>query len=149
MATACSFLQSDLGGGPGRNGGALRSAASDVSLARPPFPRLCAICAERPAAVFDEIDGRRLAVCNGCISDEVPDPPPPPAPRERVLQVLARMPGADIWELCEAMGENDELSRARVSAVLKRAIQRKLVTYEGHRMNRTYTVRPPRRRRRK
>jgi hypothetical protein len=106
-----------------------------------PQPRtaLCALCARNPANTLDEIDGRRVPICFGCKEDEVPEPPKA-SPRERVLRVLARSYGLDIVELAQVLGEDDELGRARISAVLKRAIRDRLVQYSGRRMNRIYSV---------
>jgi hypothetical protein len=101
---------------------------------------LCAMCARKPANAVDEIDGKRVHVCFGCKADEVPEPPKAPSPRERVLRVLARSYGLDIVELAQVLGDDDELGRARLSAVLARAIRDGLVQYSGTRMNRIYSL---------
>lgn len=102
--------------------------------------RLCAICVARPAELLDEIDDMTYPVCTGCSRRRVPTPPKEMAQQERVLRALGRMPGADIVELAQALGEDDKMGRARVSAVLARAIKAGLVTYIGGRMDRLYTL---------
>lgn len=101
---------------------------------------LCAVCARRPSSVVDRIDGRVFWVCVTCRDESVPAPPRTPNTRERLLQALGRSYGLDIVELAQALGEDTELGRAKLSAALARAVRDGLVTYSGGRMDRIYSL---------
>lgn len=123
-----------------------------------PKSLLCAVCAERPAAVNDEVDGRTYRVCfrcktempceaclagrrDDCTCDESSSSPPrEPDVRERLLRVLNRSYGLDIAEVAQVLGDDTEIGRARVSAALNRARKAGLVKFTGFRMNRIYSI---------
>jgi hypothetical protein len=102
--------------------------------------QLCAICARRDAVGYDRIDDNYYAVCSECRDRAVPEPPPEPTTRERVLAVLRRTDAMDIGELADALGDDTEHGRARISAALARAVHKGLVCFVGGRMDRLYKL---------
>jgi hypothetical protein len=106
----------------------------------PAAPRvLCALCGTRTGTLPDIVDGRRLVVCRECRDDDVAEPKEVTT-RERLLRALVRSYGLDIAELAQLLGEDDEHGRARLSAILNRAVRDGLVQFTGGRMDRVYTV---------
>ncbi len=101
----------------------------------------CAICGVRDATTRDEVDGREVAACASCTA-EVADPTPPASTGERVVRMLQMSPGMDLHELAEALGETDEMAKARVSAALSRAVRLGLCRAEGPRCEKLYYPTP-------
>ena len=112
---------------------ALRAKGSSVRRAT------CAHCGTRDATTLDELEnGRKVPSCAGCRDVEHPEPDRPLTTGERVLRLVRMNPGAELNELAQAMGEDDEMGRARISAALSRAVRQGLVKGEGGRCERMY-----------
>lgn len=98
----------------------------------------CAHCGVRDATAYDKLEnGTLVPSCDGCMAAAA-DPPPPVTTGERVFNMVRMSPGADVNELALAMGEDDELGRARISAALSRAVRCGLIRAEGQRCERLY-----------
>lgn len=107
------------------------------------WSRLCAFCADHPACDLSDLDGKRFPICARCRFDWPREPEHPDGEplRDRALAALERFDGAvDIGELAAALGVDDDLGRARLSASLKRAIADGQVTFIGGRMSRLYRI---------
>lgn len=120
-----------------------RTSPRSVSAVRVMAARLCGVCVSRPACSLLEIDGRRYPACDRCGVEPVPLPPEPEGLRVRALRVLRRFDGeASVEELALAMGVDDAVFRATLSASLKRAIRDGEVIATGGRMCRRYSIAP-------
>lgn len=91
-------------------------------------------------------DACRQGAPSKCLCEQeyqrVAPAPKEPETRERVLRILSRADGLDIAEVAEALGEDTEHGRAKLSAALARACRLRLVRFSGHRMDRTYSITP-------
>jgi DNA-binding transcriptional ArsR family regulator len=110
-----------------------------VVTPKPAAAVMCALCGSRPGTLPDVIDARRVLVCAPCRDGEVAEPEVLTT-RDRILAVLRRSDGIEIAELAEALGEDDQLGRCKVSAALNRAVDAGLVTFTGRKNDRVYSL---------
>ncbi len=97
---------------------------------------LCALCAIRTATLEVPLDGRWLRACAPCVLDPVPDPRPVRM-SERVLRIVRRHPGINLFQLSEIIDESPR-GRDTIASSLQRLMRSGKITAQGIGYDRTF-----------